>query len=253
MNYQSFSPVPALRPYIERYWLLTGHLAQPEAVSLLPDGGIGLVLNLGETVCSTNFGAVGNEGIYMVGTMLRSDEQVLLGECRLFGIQFRPGAFTHFYSFEPLHQVANRVLEIHRGMFPDVNKTIHHFLPYVDQFYLDRLKAPRSSMLAVAADIERLGGRVKIGELAKRHFTTERQLERQFGQQVGISPKEFINLTRFKFALGKIQCNPLGRCLAEIAWDCGYYDHAHLTNDFKRYTDSAPTGLILSDFSKSIA
>jgi AraC-like DNA-binding protein len=253
MNYRSFSPAPLLRQYIERYWLLTGSFAKPEAVNLLPDGGIGLILNLGEKVRSANFGEVGNEGIYMVGTMLRSDEQVLLGECRLLGIQFRPGAFMHFYSFEPLHQFANRVLEVNRGMFPDVNKTIQHFLPYVDQFYLDRLKTPRNSIVAVASDIERLSGQVKIGELAKRHFTTERQLERRFGQHIGISPKEFINLTRFKFALGKIQCNPLCRSLAEIAWDCGYYDHAHLTNDFKRYTDTVPTGFILSDFSKSMA
>ncbi len=211
------------------------------------------MLNLGERVRSTNYGEVRNEGIYMVGTMLRSDEQALMGECRLFGIQFRPGAFTHFYSFEPLRQVANQLLEIHQGLFPDVNKTIKHFLPYLDHFYLDRLRTPRNSILAVAADIERLGGQVKLGELVKRHFTTERQLERQFGLHVGISPKEFINLMRFKFALGKIQCNPHGRSLSEIAWDSGYYDHAHLTNDFKRYTDTVPTGFILSDFSKSIA
>jgi AraC-like DNA-binding protein len=97
---------------------------------------------------------------------------------------------------------------------------------------------------------------------------TERQLERRFNEQIGISPKEFINLTRFRQAFVKIQLGgiPLGgappggapqnqhkRSLADIAWECGYYDHAHLTNDFKRYAGSAPTELILSDFSKTIA
>lgn len=131
-------------------------------------------------------------------------------------------------------------------------------MPYIDQFYLECLSSPRNSLLTVVKDIENLGGQVKIETLAKRHCISERQLERRFNEQIGISPKEFINLARFRQAFVKIQMggtpqNQHKRSLADIAWECGYYDHAHLTNDFKRYAGSAPTELILSDFSKTIA
>jgi AraC-like DNA-binding protein len=211
-----------------------------------------LFLNLGENIQSKHFENIRNESIFLVGTMLRWDEQVLQGESKLLGIQFRPGAFTHFYRYESMDKMANQLQEFSRSMFPDVKKTIRFFVPYLDQFYLDRLSPPKYSLMSIVAEIEHLGGQIKIETLAKRHFTTERQLERQFNQQIGVSPKEFLNLTRFKTVLAKIQQNQFQKSLSEIAWDCGYYDHAHLSNDFKRYTGTAPSGLILSDFSKSL-
>lgn len=254
MTYQAFTPPPSLQLYIERYWLLTGNFAQEELITLMPNDGVTLALNLGECIRSKHFEKViGNESLFLVGTMLHWDEQVLRGESRLFGIDFRPGAFTHFYKYESMDKVANQVQAFHPSMFPDLKKTVRHFLPYINQFYLDRLSGPRYSLMEVVADIKRRGGQAKIGELTKRHFMTERHLERQFLQQIGVSPKEFINLTRFQHAFKKIQQNKTGQSLSDIAWECGYYDHAHLTNDFKRYTGTAPTNLILSDFSKTVA
>jgi transcriptional regulator GlxA family with amidase domain len=122
----------------------------------------------------------------------------------------------------------------------------------LNQFYIDRLSTPRLSILNIASDISQQAGIVKIDSLAKKHFTTVRQLERQFRQQVGLSPKEFINLERFNKAFVRIQKRSK-QSLSDIAWDCGYYDHAHMTNDFKRYTGKTPTDFILSDFSKTIA
>lgn len=253
MPYYTFTPAPPLQPYIEMYWLMTEFWKEPEHITLTPDGSMTLLLNLGEDIYSRHFGLTQNDGRYLIGTMLRPDEQVLNGTTRLLGIQFRPGAFTHFYQYESMNQIANQVREFEQNLFPDVKKIIQDFLPYIDQFYLERLSPPRNSVLTVVKDIENLGGQMKIEMLAKRHCMTERQLERRFNEQIGVSPKEFINLTRFRQAFVKIQQNHYKRSLVDIAWECGYYDHAHLTNDFKRYMGNAPTELILSDFSKKIA
>lgn len=253
MLYRVFQPSPSLQPYIDRYWFLSGFWPQEERVTVMPDGGTHLVLNLGEDIRSLRFQeVVKSEGLLLVGTMLQWDEQVLRGESRLFGIQFKPGAFTHFYRWESMGQAANQVQAFSRNLFPDLKKTIPELVSCADDFYLKRLSPPKQSLLSVVADIERHGGQVRLDALAKRHFTTERQLERQFQQQIGVSPKEFLNLTRFNRALEKIQ-QQQHRSLSDIAWDCGYYDHAHLSNDFKRYTGTTPTSLILSDFSKTVA
>jgi AraC-like DNA-binding protein len=219
----------------------------------MPDGGINLVLNLGEDIKSLKFSKnIKHEGTYLVGTMMQTDEQVLLGKVLLFGVKFRPGAFTHFYQFESLEKYSNQFHEFNRKEFPDIKKTIQYFLPYIDQFYLDRLSPPRYSILNIVSDICEHTGILKIDALASRHFTTVRHLERQFNQQIGVSPKEFINLTRFNNAFVKFQSNNK-QTLSDIAWESGYYDHAHLTNDFKRYTGKAPTDFFLSDFSKSLS
>lgn len=253
MPYRVFLPAPALQPCIGFYWLLSGYRPQQELVTLLPDGTISLVLNLGEDIYSLGFQQkINHEGLFLVGTTLCLEQQHLHGECHLFGIQFRPGGFTHFYPDGLLAQSANSVQEFSPRLFPDVKKIVEHFIPYVNQFYLDRLSPPRHSLLQIVADIEQVGGQLKIATLTKNHFITERQLERQFQQQVGVSPKEFSSLIRFRTVLDKIQRNPAQRSLADLAWECGYYDHAHLTNDFRRYAGVTPTGLILSDFSKML-
>lgn len=254
MPYQVFLPCPPLQPYIDVYWLLSGFRTQQETITLIPKGDITLLLNLGEAIRSKNYGpAVSHGGMYLVGTMLRSDEQFLQGESRLLGIQFKPGAFTHFYRYEPMNRLTNQVQEFPRQLFPDIKKTIRYFVPYLDRFFLDRLSPPRHPLQSLVTDIERHGGQIKAAALARKYFITPRQLERQFNEQIGISPKEFINLTRFRFAFEKIQQLQTSRRLSDIAWECGYYDHAHLSNDFKRYTGTTPTGLILSDFSKTVA
>lgn len=252
MRFNSYIPAPALRPYIEMYWLISGYMEQEEVIQLMPDGGINLVLNLGENIKSLKFNRnISHECTYLVGTMMQADEQVLFGEVLLFGIKFRPGAFTHFYKFESLDRYANQFHEFNPKNFPDIKKIIHYFLPYIDQFYLNKLSPPRYSLLNIVSGISEHAGILKIDALAKKHFTTVRHLERQFKLQIGVSPKEFINLTRFNNAFVRLQSRK-NQTLSDIAWESGYYDHAHLTNDFKRYTGKAPTEFILSDFSKSV-
>ncbi|QNL48721.1 AraC family transcriptional regulator [Olivibacter sp. SDN3] len=44
-----------------------------------------------------------------------------------------------------------------------------------------------------------------------------------------------------RLALSKIKRNKGQKNLLDIAFDCGYYDHAHLSNEIKRYTGLAPS------------
>ena len=234
------------------YWLLSGYVEQEEVIQLMPDGGINLVLNLGEDINSLKFCKnISHERTYLVGTMMQTDEQVLLGNVLLFGIKFRPGAFTHFYQFESLDGYSNQFHEFDRKDFPDIKRTIKFFTSYIDQFYLDRLSPPKYSILDIVSDISQHPGIKKVHALAKKHFVTERHLERQFNLQIGVSPKEFMNLIRFNNTFAKLQSSSK-QTILDIAWEFGYYDHAHLTNDFKRYTGKTPTDFFLSDFSKLV-
>lgn len=252
-TYKLYKPHPALQPFIDAYWRLESNVIHPEALTLMPGAGVTLLVNLGETIRSTRFEKwIEEGGIFLVGPMMQTDVQILYGKVLLIGINFKPGAFMHFYRYDCLDRITDQFIHFNRKDFPDLTKTILHFVPYLDQFYLDRLSVPRTSIVAIASDISRRRGIAKIDSLARGYFTTARQLEREFRKQLGLSPKEFINLERFNHAFEKVQTRA-DQSLLDIAWDCGYYDHAHMTNDFKRYTGKAPTDFILSDFSKTIA
>jgi len=254
VQFQFFTPDPALQPFIRQYWLIKGRQEKQEPIELLPDGGVSLVLNLGDGIHSARFGTRWcEEGASIVGAQTRSDTQLLMGESLLFGITFKPGGFTFFHRYDPLDRMADEVQPFDRSQFPDPDLILRHPSAYVDRFYLERLEPPRFSLTEVVASVEQRNGRVRMDDLMRWHCTTARQLERQFKQQLGITPKEFIDLTRFNHAFGMVARHGGTRSLMDIAWDCGYYDHAHLTNDFIRRMDRAPSAFLLSDSSKIIA
>lgn len=253
MTYNISQPAPSLRSFIDVYFKISGRLSEVERVTLLPDGGVNLFVNLGESIQSTCLDKkIQHEGIFLVGPMMKTDIQIVRNEILLFGIRFKPGAFFYFHKYDSLDQAANTFHEFPKHDFPDVKKTVQHFAAYLDQFYLDRLSTPKYSILNCALDIYQNIGSVSVEALAKKYFMTERQLERQFKQQVGLSPKKLVDLERFRRAFAMLNVR-VKQSIKEIAWDCGYYDHAHMTNDFKRFTGQSPTAFVLSDFSKRIA
>jgi AraC-like DNA-binding protein len=253
MTYRFCKPAPHLQPFIDVYYKISGRLNDIETVTLLPECGVNLFVNLGECIQSIGLEKKAAHGkIYLAGPIMKSDLQVVRNELFIFGVQFKPGGFPFLYSYDSLDQVANSFHEFPVKLFPDINNTLKHFAAYLDQFYSERLSTPKNNILLCIADIINHNGYVNIDALAKKHCTTERQLERQFKQLVGLSPKKTADIVRFRKAFDMLSTNPKGS-IEEIAWECGYYDHAHMTNAFRSFTGHPPTKFILSDFSKVIA
>jgi transcriptional regulator GlxA family with amidase domain len=69
---------------------------------------------------------------------------------------------------------------------------------------------------------------------------TERQLERKFSEQVGISPKKFIDTVKFQNYLKQLQKLPSVKDVGILSYACGYYDQAHLNNFFRKHTGITP-------------
>ncbi len=245
MNYNQFNPHPALSNYIDAFWTVKGEGKQLKTEKILPDGCVDIIFNLGED-CKTDNSrfTMQNGKVYVVGTMTSFKETKMNVETNLLGIRFKPAAFSAFYKkFNSLHEVTDQTVEFEKGLSPDMQKTIQYSTAYLNHFFMNELSTPKHHLLPVVADIQSHNGQMNVNTLAKRHFTTIRQLERSFKQYIGISPKEFINLVRYQFTLSLIQSRRTNRSLLDIAFECGYYDHAHLANEIKRYTGVAPSQL----------
>jgi AraC-like DNA-binding protein len=244
MLYSQFEPHPALRPYIDAYWTATGNEPGLTMEKILPDGCIDIIFNLGPD-CQTesNTYLLKSEQAYLIGTMTRFKETAMLPETELFGIRFKPAAFTVFYDYPLLHKLADQTVAFEKAFSPDIKNTVKYSAAYLDDFFLKKLSAPKRSILPIVAGIQAHGGQLSVNTLAQKYFTTIRQLERAFNQHMGISPKEFINLVRYQSTLQKIKDNTTDKSLLEIAFESGYYDHSHLTNEIKKYTGVPPAQL----------
>lgn len=244
MDYKQHQPHPALAPYIDAFWTTKGSGGQNKTAKILPDGCVDLIINLGEDCKTDNGGNTLEHGkTYLVGTMSHYKIVEVHPETTLLGIRFKTAAFSAFYQFTSMHQVTDLTVEFDEGFSNDLHKLTAAPTQYLTRFLANKLTETRHNLLPVIADIKILKGQISVSALAKRHFITTRQLERSFRHHVGVSPKEFINFIRYQCVLPVIRNKPAGRSLADIAFEHGYYDHAHLANEIKRYTGTAPSQL----------
>ena len=244
MPYLEIQPHPALQPYIDSYWIseIKGHGLNK--TKILPDGCVDIIFNF-EDDYRTNDGTIlmKSEAIYLIGTMMRFKEYKTIGKAKLLGIRFKPGAFSYFFKLSSLHEFTDQSIELKNIALPAIHYIDEYTSAYLNQFFLHKLSPPKYSIISIIKDIQNQNGQLKVNDLAKKYFTTPRQLERHFKNSVGVSPKDFISLVRYQFANWKIKNNTSGKCLAELAFESGYYDHAHLTKEIKRFTGSVPSQL----------
>jgi AraC-like DNA-binding protein len=244
MQYIEFAPHATLAPYIDAYWTAAGDSAGPQTERILPDGCIDIIFNVGPDCLSENNTYLLNSGqSYLIGTMTQFKETLMTPETRLLGIRFKPAAFTVFYEYPSLEKLTDTTVAFDKKFVPDINDIPKYSVQHLDSFFLKKLSKPKRSILPIITGIQKAKGQLSVRALAEKYFTTTRQLERAFNQQMGISPKEFINLVRYQTTFREIKNNTAQKSLLQIAFECGYYDHSHLTNEIKRYTGTAPAQL----------
>ncbi|WP_028850291.1 helix-turn-helix domain-containing protein [Thermocrispum municipale] len=89
-------------------------------------------------------------------------------------------------------------------------------------------------------------GAAVVGELAEEVGWSERHFRERFRAQVGLSPKEAARVLRFERAKEALLRRPT-QSLAELAVACGFYDQAHLTNEWRRLAGCTPTTWIAEE------
>jgi AraC-like DNA-binding protein len=72
---------------------------------------------------------------------------------------------------------------------------------------------------------------------------SQRRVAQLFHEQVGVSPKTYHRVRRFQHTLQRLrgvrQVN-----WADLAVDCGYYDQAHLSHDFRQIAGMTPSAYL---------
>ncbi|MCE7044431.1 helix-turn-helix domain-containing protein [Dyadobacter sp. CY312] len=244
MEYKETTPCIELVPFIHSFWEMKGGEHDRQWERNFPDGCPGLVINLGDT-CVTDNGSVAMEfgKTYVVGTMTSFKDSFIDNSTHLLGVCLKPATFSNFYNYAAQNELTGSTIELDRKLSFDIDRIFQNPANYLNQFYTDRIRKQDNPLHSILKDIHNRKGQLTIDELAKRNYTTIRQLERNFKEHIGITPKEYSNVVRFQNAMRIIQSEGGKRSLLDIAFECGFYDHAHLANNIRRHTGLAPTQL----------
>ncbi|WP_237421335.1 helix-turn-helix transcriptional regulator [Flavobacterium sp. HBTb2-11-1] len=237
MEYLKIKPCKELEPYIHFFWELKGNPNGAQWERVYPDGCSGIIINLGNS-CLTDNGSLYLEfgKTYAVGAMNSYKDSLIDTDTHLAGACLKPAAFANFYSYDPQNTLINDTVEFEKSNSFSIDKIFKKSFSYFDCFFLERIKSRNIPLQSVIRDIDLTNGQISIYELAQKNCTTVRQLERNFKKYIGLSPKKYTNIIRFQNALNAIEKTNQDRSLSDIAFECGYYDLSHLSNEIKRNT-----------------
>lgn len=83
-----------------------------------------------------------------------------------------------------------------------------------------------------------------IDEWASMACLSLRQFERSFMTRIGISPKLFIRIVRFEYAM-EVKNNFPDKNWSQIALECGYTDSSHILKEFRTFAEFPPSRFYL--------
>ncbi|MEV3848266.1 helix-turn-helix domain-containing protein [Streptomyces microflavus] len=240
-------PAPALRPYLEHYWLIDWDLDQPYAAHVVPHPTVNLVLQRYEAGESARERAGYAE---VAGIGLGLFTQKLTGRGRVCGVQFRPGGFRPFAPEHALSDLTGRRIDAAEVLRtpPPVGAVLD---PADEDARVRALDAcllaleprpdPQATLAMELVDRVRTDRSVRrVGQLARSAGLSPRTLQRLFSAYVGVGPKWVILRYRIHEALERAESEPAVDW-ARLAADLGYSDQAHLVRDFTATVGVPPT------------
>jgi transcriptional regulator GlxA family with amidase domain len=114
--------------------------------------------------------------------------------------------------------------------------------PWPQYHALRRAPEPAPAVRQAIGFIARTAGTRSVKELAETVALGGRHLERQFRAAVGVSPKLFSRVVRFRRALALLR-RPDRPSWPRIAAEAGYFDQAHLIREIRAFAGTTPTAL----------
>jgi AraC-like DNA-binding protein len=252
MNVVTRPRSPALAPFIEALGYTKAALPHAKERSL-PSGHMQLLVNLHTDRLVTFRGAdlsieqrIGGAGLVGAQTepvgLDTADQRSIIWVC------FKPGGALPFFPAPPqaiagelvgLEELWGRAAAGFRERLLAAPGPVAA-LRIVEAELLARAVRPLERDPAVRYAVAALERGAAVGEVTERLGLPARRFGSRFAEAVGLRPKRFGRVRRFQRLLGRLAPSPEPNWAA-LAVECGYFDQAHLINEFRTFSGLSPT------------
>lgn len=189
-------------------------------------------------------------GIHLEPVMFR-----LRGGTGMFGISCKPEMFVTLFNL-PIAELVDSYAELDAFFGASVGDLAERIREAPTNEYRVQTAAAffrrRAAMYAQRGRfylpeameyIRMAAGQHSVDELCGKVFVGKRQLQRAFQDNIGISPKTYGRIARFKGAYDYVQRHP-SATWTEISYHFGYADQSHFIRDFKEFTGENPRSFL---------
>jgi len=236
-----YVPGPPLSDFVAFLWYFRGHEVPNAKERVLPTGAVDLIIRLDSPRTSDSG---------MQGPRTRSVVIATTSRHELLGVHFKLGGASPFLEF-PVGDLQNagislshlwgernaqRLLSILYEA-PTGDAKFHVLEQWLRQLAGDRLQKHPAVSFAMRAFCSSPFG--SATEIADKTGYSQRYFIELFRNQVGLKPKQFHRLYRFRKVIEAVQ-RQTQVDWTDIGLSVGYFDQAHLIHDFRQFTDLTP-------------
>ena len=256
--YCTHRPGPPLDRFVERLWYWEGAPLAHAKDRLLPGGSCALIINLFEDENRLYNGPNDDVVERLPGAVLcAAYSRYFVIDTREqranIGVGFRPGGTWPF--FDPGgDELQNQHVGL-RDLWGSAGDTLRERilsaptprakLLLLETELLQRATRPLQRRAEVDFAIARLTqapSDYTIAMLSEHVGLSARRFTRLFTLEVGLTPKVYARVQRFKRVLGCMQSGA-ARDWTELAQNCGYFDQSHLIRECRSMSGFTPTEL----------
>ena len=219
---------------------------------IIPSGLFEIIFYFDNIPVSNDLNKPLADNIVISGHQKKFYDITINGSLDLFAIYFYPHGLSMFLNV-PVIELFNQNIPL-RYLYKDrINefedqlaeaKTFNDRVVIANRFLVNQLKRSEEKhhydrIRKTINQINSSRGVIDIENLVYDSCLSRKQFERVFSDIVGASPKKFIKIVRFQHAIYLLSKSKKVN-LTELAYQCGYFDQAHMNNDFKLLSGFTP-------------
>ncbi len=251
VKYQEFIPHPVLQDCVKRFWIMErAYTAQACIEEVVPDACVELILNFGSPY--VQLGSTPRRELPKVCLVGLQRQPFLVqanGVVKIVAVRFfawgvlpflkplaEPNSTTNVELDEAWGQVVTKVAaKVETEKYQQAVEELEAFL------IGKRLTTwfDPGQVREAAKRLYETKGQVQVAHLADSCSLSVRQLQRQFAETTGVSPKTLARTIRFETIRNRLMFEPDAN-LTDLAYECGYTDQAHFIHDFQAFAKKTP-------------
>lgn len=262
MRYWRIAPDPRLRGLVSCYWAVDSEpigarvrALEPTEDLLIPDGLSEIVFNRGGAGFDRwQLGEPGRKqhmgGSYLIGGRSRSVNTHSPGALRLAGVKL-DSRFLRALIRTPLSEFREFTLSLNDLGDAQLSaledslanaRCIETAIGLFDNFFVAAMRdmqRSRGAVDALVARIQQDHGATPIMGWARSNGVDARSLERAFCADVGMTPKQYARVIRFRRHYQALISEDRARKTLSTDLD-GFFDQSHFNREFRHFTGVAP-------------
>jgi AraC-like DNA-binding protein len=229
-----------LSDFVDFLWLSQGYVQPHAAERVLPTGRMDLVIGLDEATAIRALAAGARSTSFLLGTST---------PLTLIGVRFKPGGGFPFFACAagelqdlsvPLDALWGPTANSLREQLLEATIPRRQFA-ILERHLLERLRngPRRHPAVQYALTTFQHTAAATVATVVARTGLSARKLIELFRGQVGLTPKVFARMCRFRRVIGSLDTR-MDVDWAETALSCGYFDQPHFIHDFRAFAGVSP-------------